>query len=475
LNAPALPLDRALSQGDHAHRPRRCPRWIITAVAIVSIVLGIDVCAVAPMVVFSAYDYSGAPGLSSVNFAGRAVILAIVYIVMIRGIVVQATAFYEHDRLARRRGATLTPLPYVSVLVPAFNEGETIAAALTSLISLDYPSYEVIVVDDGSTDDTLSIARTLEGSHGHCDLHVFTKPNGGKWSALNHAFRQARADYILCVDADSGLAADALTMLVGRLSDRRVVCVAGQVTIRNRRTLLARFQAAEYLLSNGGIRMALSSLGLVTVVPGPIGLYRRDILERVSRVQRDRPMREVSGPLSGETFAEDFQLSLSALVLGGRAVYEPRAIAYTKCPETIPSLMNQRYRWTRGTWQVYALFVRRLRQYGTDRRRSIALDTVMAIVYPLDIYVLPIINFGILASVVWSLVASHTVVPVLLWIAVLMMLNCLGAIVYIIEQGDDFQLLLLVPFLDIYQTILLNSVWLIAAIDQIRGTRMRWS
>ena len=137
--------------------------------------------------------------------------------------------------------------------------------------------------------------------------------------------------------------------------------------------------------------------------------------------------------------------------------------------------MNQRYRWIRGTWQVYGLFIRKLRGQAADTARSFALDIVMTIFYPLDIYVLPIINFGIVASVIWSLVASHILIPVLIWVGVLMVLNGLSAVVYIIEQGDEPSLLLLVPFLDIYQTILLNSVWLVAAIDQMRGSRMRWS
>ena len=101
--------------------------------------------------------------------------------------------------------------------------------------------------------------------------------------------------------------------------------------------------------------MALSYLGLVTVVPGPIGLYRRSVLEEIHQLpcnQREATSHgvgegKVDGPLSGETFAEDFQLSLSCLALGHKVVYEPRAIAYTKCPHTVEGLLSQRYRWMR--------------------------------------------------------------------------------------------------------------------------------
>ena len=252
-------------------KPRSCPRWVIAIVAVITLIISIDICAIAPIAVYSVYDYGGSASVSGVSYLGRTLILMLVYVVMLRWIVVQAMAFYEHDRLARNRGSLPVSPPFVSVLVPAFNESATIGAALASLIALEYPHYEVICVDDGSTDDTFSIARSLAGDHGHCNLSVFSKANGGKWTALNYAYAEASADYILCVDADSGLAANALTMLIARMTDPRIACVAGQVTIRNRGSLLARFQAAEYILSNGGIRMALSAVGLVTVVPGQLG------------------------------------------------------------------------------------------------------------------------------------------------------------------------------------------------------------
>src|SRR4029453_13873233 len=125
------------------------------------------------------------------------------------------------------------------------------------------------------------------------------------------AHERSRGELLLCVDADSRLGSDALTWLVIRLQqDENVWAASGQGTIRNRRRLLPRFQALEYLIANGGLRTAFSSLGTVTVVPGPIGLYRREALERVTassvRASRDAREGDVFGPLSDETFAEDF-------------------------------------------------------------------------------------------------------------------------------------------------------------------------
>jgi cellulose synthase/poly-beta-1,6-N-acetylglucosamine synthase-like glycosyltransferase len=256
--------------------------------------------------------------------------------------------------------------------------------------------------------------------------------------------------------------------------------VSGQVTIRNRVNMLTRFQSIEYLLGNGGMRTALSALGVVTVVPGPIGLYKREILEEIRNLPGNQP-KEVTirkpgdafGPLSDETFAEDFQLSLSTLALGGRIVYEPRAFAYTKCPEDVSALMNQRYRWFRGTWQVYAIYWRQLRHLKKEKIRY--LPTIMALFYPLDIYVIPILNFLFWGSIALSAASGASLDNVVTWIGSVSLLNVMTATIYVLEQDDEIELLPFVPFLDLYQSFLVNSAWIVAAIDEVRGTRMKWS
>ena len=399
---------------------------------------------------------------------------------LLRWLAVQALAFYEHDRLRRKPAAPLAEAPFVSILVPAFNESETVVGALTSLIALDYPNYEIIFVDDGSTDDTFVKAFALAGTYADCTLRVYTKPNGGKWSSLNFAYHKSKGDLLLCVDADSGLAKDALSIMVPRIAEEGVVGVSGQVTIRNRHNFLTRLQAAEYLLGNGGMRMALSLLGAVTVVPGPIGLYKRDILERIARIPGTKPPATahqgpgaVPGPLSGETFAEDFQLSLSALALGGRIVYEPRAYAYTKCPDDVASLMSQRYRWIRGTWQVYVIYLRTLRKL--NKKKAPLLPVVMTVLYPVDIFLVPPLNFFFWIAIIVSITLGQSMDFVIGWIVSVSILNVMTAVVYILEQDDELALAPLVPVLDLYQSILVNSAWVIAGIDEARGTRMRWS
>ena len=405
--------------------------------------------------------------------------------VMLRWCFVQAVAFREYDR--RILSGTPTDLsvqPFVSILVPAFNEVDTIEPALRSLIALDYPAYEVIVVDDGSTDDTYARASAFEGDHGHCRVRVITKPNGGKWSALNCAYLASRGQYVLCVDADSRLCSAALRRLVPRLNEPGVAGVAGQVTIRNRDRLLNRLQAAEYLLGNGGMRMALSHLGLVTVVPGPIGLYRRSVLEEVRLLTSNQPGPAghdgeggVMGPLSSETFAEDFQLSLSCLALGYKVVYEPRAIAYTKCPHTVEGLLSQRYRWMRGTWQVLRVYGRDLRHHGQapSSRNTPTLRHIMMMLYTVDIYIVPMLNFFFWIALAGCAAAGLNLAGIAHWIGAVSLLNMMTAMIYAILQEDDPLIVAFVPALDIYQALLINCAWVIAAIDELRRSRMNWS
>ncbi|MBO1077320.1 glycosyltransferase family 2 protein [Roseomonas marmotae] len=470
--------------GEFRAKPRSYPRWVINFLAIVTFFYGLVLSFTLPWTI---HETLFSPDTGLANRGPIAVILGcaliiIAALILLRWLMVQGLAFYEHDRLRRNPCQALTKAPFVSILVPAFNESETVIGALKSLIGLDYPNYEVIFVDDGSTDDTFVKAFPLAGQYANCTLRVYTKPNGGKWSSLNFAYHKAKGDLLLCVDADSGLAQDALRTMVPRILEPGVVAVSGQVTIRNRYNFLTRLQAAEYLLGNGGMRMALSALGAVTVVPGPIGLYRREIMERVAQIPDTGPTAAahqgpgaVQGPLSGETFAEDFQLSLSALALGGRVVYEPRAYAYTKCPDDIAALMSQRYRWMRGTWQVYGIYLRTLRKLVRSEKKALLLPVVMTVLYPLDIYLVPLLNFFFWGAIAASLALGESMGFVIGWICSVSLLNVMTAMIYILEQDDDVALAPLIPILDLYQSILVNSAWVIAAVDEARGTRMRWS
>ncbi len=162
-----------------------------------------------------------------------------------------ALSYISFHRAGQRAHETPRQWPRVSIFVPAFNESENIEAALESLLVLDYPCYEVIVVDDGSTDDTYARALRFAGKHDRCTIDVHRKVNGGKWSAHNYAFRRSVGELVLCLDADSRVDPGSLRRMVLHLADPQIAAVAGQIRVRNRHNLLTRLQAIEYLMGNG--------------------------------------------------------------------------------------------------------------------------------------------------------------------------------------------------------------------------------
>ena len=233
----------------------------------------------------------------------------------------------------------LRELPPVSIIVPAYNEGRVMERALSSLMRLVYPEYEVLVVDDGSRDDTLAIAAAWEGQHGPACFRVITKPNGGKASALNAGIRHSTHPLILCMDADSYLEPRALLDAARHFENPNVGGVAGNVKVENRRTLIARLQALEYIAGLNMPRRAQGFIAAVNIVPGPVGLFRREALEEIGGYDED-------------TFAEDADLTLKMLAAGWRIEYEDQAVAWSEAPESWRDLTQQRYRWTRGILQA---------------------------------------------------------------------------------------------------------------------------
>src|SRR5688500_4184671 len=269
---------------------------------------------------------------SAVLRVGVTFLLAFLILLVVRYVVLLWLSYLHH--LGTRDAERESPVDAsVSILVPAFNEGPVIEAAIGSLLELDWPSFEIIVIDDGSTDDTYERACTLEGTHGAATVRVIRKANAGKASALNTGLAVASSPFVLCMDADSRLTRDTLRRAMRHFSNPRIGAVAGNVKVVNRGTLWTRLQALEYIQGLNLPRRAQGFLRVVNIIPGPIGVFRRDVLLSV-------------GCYDTDTYAEDADLTLKILTSGWHIPYEERAIAWTEAPETFHQLIKQRYRWT---------------------------------------------------------------------------------------------------------------------------------
>ncbi|MED0903227.1 glycosyl transferase family 2 [Bacillus cereus] len=245
-------------------------------------------------------------------------------------------SFKQKKKTKSRLFANSSYQPFVSVVIAAYNEEKVIAKTIRSILDSNYRDFEVIVVDDGSTDGTSKVMQ--ETFYKHPKVRLIQKENGGKSSAMNLGFQQSRGEIIVTLDADTIIAQDAISLMIRHFEDHNVAAVSGNVKVGNSRNLLTTWQHVEYITGFNLERRAFDELNCITVVPGAIGAWRKkNVVE--------------SGYLSEDTLAEDTDLTITFLRQGHRIVYEEKAYAYTESPEDVKSLIKQRYRWSYGTLQ----------------------------------------------------------------------------------------------------------------------------
>ena len=226
--------------------------------------------------------------------------------------------------------------PLISVLIPCFNEEKVIESSVRRILASNWSRLEVLVLDDGSSDHTADVVRKAFADEPRVTLMAFE--NGGKARALNRGLAKAHGDVVVALDADTLFPSDTLAKLARWFVDPRVGAVAGNALVGNRRNLITRWQALEYVTAQNLERRALAALGAVTVVPGAVGAWRRAALEAL-------------GGYPDDTLAEDQDLTIAMQRAGWRVEFDPEARAYTEAPETVSGLLKQRFRWSFGTLQ----------------------------------------------------------------------------------------------------------------------------
>jgi cellulose synthase/poly-beta-1,6-N-acetylglucosamine synthase-like glycosyltransferase len=225
----------------------------------------------------------------------------------------------------------------IDVIVPAHNEERVIVYTIKSLLQSEGVNLRIIAVDDGSTDGTLEVLRREFANEPK--VRVVTQKNGGKASALNHGLRLSDAEVVVTLDADTIFTHDCIKNLVHPFVDPTVTAVAGNAKVGNRINILTRWQALEYIMSQNFVRRANSLINCITVVPGAVGAWRRDVLLKV-------------GGYHPDTLAEDGEITIRVLEAGGRIVYADGAVAWTEAPQNLRNLFRQRFRWMYGTFQT---------------------------------------------------------------------------------------------------------------------------
>jgi len=357
----------------------------------------------------------------------------------------------RHARMCRTLPSDASYAPFASVIVPSYNESVGIERAVRSLAASDYPDFEVLVVDDGSTDGTAELVERL----GLERVRVIRQPNGGKARALNRGIAAARGEAIVMVDADTVFERESLRTVIAPLSAPQVGAVSGNTKVGNRSGMLARWQHIEYVLGFNLDRRLYDVLNCMPTVPGAIGAIRREALADV-------------GGVSSDTLAEDTDLTIAIGRAGWKVVYAERARAWTEAPATLTALWRQRYRWSYGTMQAVwkhraALWHRGEGQIG---RRGIPYLVLFQIVLPA---LAPLVDLFTLYGVVFL-----DPLPVLgYWVAFNLVQLGLGWYAFRLDR-ESIRPLWALPLQQFVYRQFMYLVVIQSIISALRGTRLHW-
>lgn len=261
---------------------------------------------------------------------------------------------FSYQQRKKRRIIRTEDLPFVSVILAAYNEEKIIKKTLEAILESTHKKYEVIVVNDGSTDGTSKTVREM------CQrdprIRLIDQGNAGKSTAINRAFKEAQGSVVISIDADTQMLPQAIEWLARPFIDPKVAAVSGNVKVGNIKNRLTMWQHMEYVSSFNLDRRAFSLLKCVPVVPGALGAWRKEAIEQIGYFPHD-------------TLAEDTDVTVTLIRDGYHIHYEERALAFTEAPDNLKDFLKQRFRWVYGTLQClwkhrHTLFRKRYGKVG---------------------------------------------------------------------------------------------------------------
>jgi cellulose synthase/poly-beta-1,6-N-acetylglucosamine synthase-like glycosyltransferase/spore germination protein YaaH/peptidoglycan/xylan/chitin deacetylase (PgdA/CDA1 family) len=416
--------------------------------------------------------WAGRAAFATVNFGFSAI-----YYLFLAGIVLGIGRLIFIGTLAileqwRERHASYDPnfAPTVAVIVPAYNEEKVIVQTITSLLASDHPpNFEIVVVDDGSTDGTAE--RVFEAFGDEPRVHFYSKPNSGKADALNLGVSHTSAEIVIALDADTIFARDTISKLVRHFSDPRVGAVAGNAKVGNRINLITRWQALEYITSQNLDRRAFNTLNCITVVPGAVGAWRRELVER-------------AGGFADITLAEDTDLTIAIRKLGYSIEYEDEALALTEAPDTVRGFIRQRYRWMYGTLQAAwhhrdALFRPR---YGSLGFVALPNIFVFQVLFPL---ISPAMDLMMLVTLIVTAISklyhpseytADTLWRVLFYYSMFVALEFAAALIaFLLEKTENKRLLVWLFWQRFFYRQLMYYVAIKSFMASLRGVAVGWN
>ncbi len=302
-------------------------------------------------------------------------------------------AIFYYYRFERRNihikvPPVLKEYPGVAIVVPCHNEEENVRDTIAQLLKQQYPDFEVIAINDGSSDSTLSILTEMAGQDKRLRI-INMISNQGKAIGLNTAALLTEKEFMVCVDGDTILDEHAVAWFMQHfVYGPRVGAVTGNPRIRNRSTLLGKVQVGEFSSILGLIKRAQRVYGRLFTVSGVISAFRKTALHEV-------------GYWSPEMLTEDIDISWKLQFKHWDIRYEPKALGWILMPETLSGLWKQRTRWAMGGVQALLKFFPTLFSWRTRRMWVIYFEYVLSLIWA----------YAMLASIVLALLSLFIPLP----------------------------------------------------------------
>ena len=276
--------------------------------------------------------------------------------------------FFYRERIERRPffdPPTLSESIGVTFIVPCHNEGDNVRDTIVALLEQDYPKFEVIAINDASTDSTGEILEKLAESSDRLRIIHFEN-NQGKALGLRAGALAANNEILVCIDGDAILERHATRWLAWHFSQGpRVGAVTGNPRVRNGTTLLGKIQVGEFSSIIGLIKRAQRIYGRIFTVSGVVAAFRRSALHQV-------------GYWSLDMVTEDIDISWKLQLNHWDVRYEPNALCYILMPETLKGLWRQRLRWAQGGIEVLVRHFRELLHWRSRRMWLVSVELIVS-------------------------------------------------------------------------------------------------
>lgn len=268
--------------------------------------------------------------------------------------------------------------PPVSILVPCHNEGANVLDTVDFLLNQEYSNFEVIAINDGSTDNTGELLDQLESKHEHLRV-IHLASNQGKAMALKTASLLAKNEYLLCVDGDALLDKYATRWMIRHFVERpNVGAVTGNPRIRNRTGILGKIQVGEFSAIIGLIKRAQRIYGRIFTASGVIVAFRKTALHEI-------------GYWNNDMVTEDIDISWRLQLNHWQIFFEPNALCWILMPETLRGLFRQRVRWAQGGAETFFRHFNHLFQWRSRRMWLIMMEYLTSVVWSYTILFIVVI------------------------------------------------------------------------------------